>query len=129
VKKLAAQILGILVTTAALAFATGMPGARLLNLVNYPNPFDARKTPTTIAYRLTEEAPVTVRIFDVLGQCVREWSFGAGEDGAREGSNALTWDGSTEDGKKVSAGIYVCQVLVSGGAGSDESWRKIGLIR
>jgi hypothetical protein len=129
VKQKAAQILGLLVMTAALAFASNMPASRLENLVNYPNPFDSRKTDTTIAYRLTEEAPVTVRIFDVLGQRVREWNFGAGENGARAGFNAIAWDGASEDGKKLATGVYVCLVEVSGDSGASENWRKIGLIR
>jgi len=106
----------------------GIPTPRLESLANYPNPFDSRLTATSIVYSLPTDAAVTVRLYDLLGRPVREWNFHAGENGARNGENRLSWDGTDESGAKVSAGGYVCQVLVEQESGLIQGIRKIAVI-
>jgi hypothetical protein len=108
--------------------ANGLPTARLESLVNYPNPFDARRSPTVIAYRLDSDTRVTVRLFDLMGGSVREWEFSAGQSGARAGENRLSWDGTDEQGRRVAAGGYVCQVLVDESRGVVQGLRKIAVV-
>ena len=127
----AAQILvGVLMLLGwGLWGAYGIPTARLESLVNYPNPFDSRQSETFISYVLDQDAPVTIRLFDVLGGHVRNWELPAGADGARGGLNRVPWDGTDEGGHKVPAGGYVCQVMVTEDDGLVQGIRKIGLIR
>jgi hypothetical protein len=109
--------------------ANALPTARLESLINYPNPFDSRQTATVIAYTLKQDSRVSVRLFSLLGQPVRSWEFSAGQAGARAGENRLAWDGTDESGQKVSAGGYVCQLLVEEQSGLVQGVRKIGVIR
>ncbi|MCH8012020.1 MAG: T9SS type A sorting domain-containing protein [Candidatus Marinimicrobia bacterium] len=70
---------------------------------NFPNPFNPI---TQIRYDLTENGPVKLVIFDVLGRQVRklqnEWQD--------KGSHQVSWDGTNELGKRVSSGIYFYQI-------------------
>jgi hypothetical protein len=109
--------------------ASAIPTPRLEGLVNYPNPFNPLQTPTYIAYTLERDSAVIVRLFDLGGEPVREWNFGAGENGGRRGENKLSWNGVNEDGERVAAGGYVCQVIASDEAGLIQGVRKIGVVR
>ncbi len=67
---------------------------------NYPNPFNPE---TTIRFILPAAAPVTLTIYNALGQEVRalfsneEHSFGA---------HSVVFDGRSENGIKLASGIY-----------------------
>lgn len=57
-----------------------------------------------VRFRVSTDAPVTVRVFDPLGRRVRHWEqflAAAGED------YLLTWDGRDDDGRPVEAGVYL----------------------
>lgn len=71
---------------------------------NYPNPFNPS---TTIRFdipllRREELAPVKLEIYNTLGEKVRTLFHGAVEPGVHE----VVWDGTTDDGQSVPAGIY-----------------------
>ncbi|MFA6030033.1 MAG: FG-GAP-like repeat-containing protein [Elusimicrobiota bacterium] len=102
----------------------GLPPEGISSVSNYPNPFDSRKTKTTITYALSAPADVTMRVYSVFGGLVFEKSYGAGSPGGSFGTNEITWDGAGSSGQKVSKGIYLC-VLQSGGA---KVILKIGVI-
>ena len=108
--------------------AHGIPTYRLESLVNYPNPFDSRLSHTTIRYSLEQDAQVTIRLYDVMGNPVREWGFSSGMEGGRQGMNQVAWDGTNGYGEKVSAGGYVCHVMVSEEKGLVQGTRKIGVV-
>ena len=76
-------------------------------LPNYPNPFNPE---TWIAYRLAQEAEVTIVIYDTKGTLVRRLALGnqaAGYYAAR--GKAAYWDGRNEGGEAVASGIYFYQ--------------------
>jgi len=59
------------------------------------------------------------------------WSFPAGSEGGRQGSNNVPpggWDGTNESGQKVSKGGYLAQIKASGSIGAATVIRKIGVI-
>lgn len=67
---------------------------------NHPNPFNPA---TTINYSLKEQAPVTLKIYNTLGQEVRTL-VNADEPA---GMKFVLWDGRDNAGHSVSSGIYI----------------------
>ena len=73
-------------------------------LSNYPNPFNPE---TWIPYRLSEDAFVTLTIYDAVGQVVRSLDVGHRIASAYENrSKAVYWDGRNNVGERVASGIY-----------------------
>lgn len=70
---------------------------------NFPNPFNPT---TTIKYALKENADVTLRIYNVLGQVVKTL-VNARQDA---GFKTVSWDGTNDLGAKVSSGIYIYRI-------------------
>lgn len=73
-------------------------------LQNYPNPFNPE---TWIPYRLSEPGDVSITIYSISGQIVRELSLGHKMPGHYvDRSKAAYWDGKNDQGEKVSSGVY-----------------------
>ena len=71
---------------------------------NFPNPFNPE---TWLPYQLSKEADVTVTIYDVSGQVVRQLNLGHQEAGEYlEKEAAVYWDGRNTTGESVSSGVY-----------------------
>lgn len=79
-----------------------VPSAFYLNQ-NYPNPFNPS---TMIAFGLPERSTVRLAIYNEIGQhiCI----IADGEYGA--GKHTVTWNGTDESGKSVSAGVYFARM-------------------
>lgn len=71
---------------------------------NYPNPFFSS---TAISYKLNEESNISVRIYDVLGQKVKEFKVGT----EVAGIHGIVWDGTNSIGKRVTPGVYFYQLM------------------
>lgn len=85
---------------------------------NYPNPFN----PTTeIAFTLSDSGPVTLEVFNIVGQKVRTLL----NDRAIAGSQSVIWDGTSDAGDDVSSGIYMYRLTV----GDRTTARKMVLVR
>jgi subtilisin-like proprotein convertase family protein len=72
-------------------------------LGNYPNPFNST---TQIRYVLPRTAPVTLVLFNVLGQEVRslvEGTYDAGE-------HVVMWDGRDAFGRDATSGVYLLRL-------------------
>ncbi len=77
---------------------------------NYPNPFGSPQRPlTTIAYYLSEDTDVEIKIYTLIGELVWSRKFRADEPQGRKGPHAgdLTWDARNDNGHKVLNGVYV----------------------
>ena len=73
-------------------------------LPNYPNPFNPE---TWLPYELAKDATVTIRIYDVKGQVVRQLNIGKQEAGRYiDKKRAAYWDGKDGLGQAVSSGLY-----------------------
>jgi hypothetical protein len=111
---------------------TGVLTSVLGNVRNYPNPFDPRKGgldgKTAITYVLSDNAEVTITLYDLLGYVVKEFAFSSGAEGGRPGPNAVTWDGRNDLGSFVSKGGYIARIKASNSKGSKVIIRKIGVI-
>lgn len=99
-------------------------------VTNYPNPFHPGESPTTIAYKLDDNARVRLRIFTLSGALVLEQEIPSGSVGAQAGLNQFVWDGKNGDGKVVSSGGYLLLIEASGeGETLHTMRRKIGVVR
>jgi hypothetical protein len=73
-------------------------------LQNFPNPFNPE---TWIPFDLAADAIVTIRIYDVKGQLVRQLDIGKQKAGSYlDKGKATYWDGKNQSGESVSSGIY-----------------------
>jgi len=91
---------------------------------NYPNPFNPS---TTINFALPEAGKVTLRIYSVTGQLVRELAHARYSGGRHQ----LVWDALDEKGARVASGIYFYKLAVqpeSGGARFVQT-RKMTLLK
>ncbi|MEK7727913.1 MAG: T9SS type A sorting domain-containing protein, partial [candidate division KSB1 bacterium] len=70
---------------------------------NYPNPF---KHSTRLQYGLPTRAEVTLAVYDILGRNIKTLVQRVEEAGIK----FVTWEGTDELGRTVSAGLYVCQL-------------------
>ena len=75
-------------------------------LQNYPNPFNPV---TEITYSLEEYGDFALHIYDIRGNLVKELKTGKGSPG----SYKLAWNSKDESGKKVTSGVYICQLKTS----------------
>ena len=73
-------------------------------LPNYPNPFNPE---TWIPYKLSKSADVTLTIYAVDGQIVRQMPLGHQHAGTYQSkSRAVYWDGRNTVGEPVASGLY-----------------------
>ena len=85
-------------------------------LQNYPNPFKpsraGRSPATTISFSLAKDAKHTeIIIYNIKGDKVK--SFYAFPNGGL-GTRSVVWDGTDENNKPVSSGVYLYQLKIDG---------------
>jgi hypothetical protein len=68
----------------------------------YPNPLTPDYTSTSIEYYLTDNAHVSIMIFDKFGNLI--WDTETDESA---GTNITDWDGTDNDGNRVLSGVYI----------------------
>jgi len=66
---------------------------------NYPNPFNPT---TTIEWKMNQKGKVEIKVFDVLGKEIKSLV----NEIKDAGTYKVTWDGTNNNGKTVSTGIY-----------------------
>ena len=81
---------------------SGIPDGNII-LRNYPNPFNPS---TIIYYELPESEEIEIKIYDILGREIRALL----SDFQKEGSHRIVWDGQSNFGSTVAAGIYLCRL-------------------
>lgn len=100
------------------------------HITNYPNPFHPGEAPTTIAYKLDDNATVRMRVFTLTGGLVFEERFDPGTPGGSVGLNEVTWDGRNGDNDVVASGGYIVEVRAEGnGETLHLMRRKVGVVR
>jgi hypothetical protein len=85
---------------------------------NYPNPFNPV---TTISFDLPEAVHVSLVIYDIVGNQVKEIYTGELEAGRYD----YMWDGSNARGRSVSSGMYIYKLT----AGKFSAYQKMILLR
>lgn len=72
-------------------------------LGNYPNPFNCN---TTISFVATSKLPISMIIYNALGQEVRTLINKKNLSGAQ----AVSWNGTDNSGRAVTSGLYFCKL-------------------
>lgn len=81
--------------------------SRLFNLSATPNPF---RSDAMISFQITEPGFTSVRIFDLAGRSV----VSLVNTDIIEGTHSLQWNGFSDNGEPVSAGLYLCRIESGG---------------
>jgi hypothetical protein len=118
--------------TADLSLETAFvdPSAAGGKIASYPNPFHPPVQGTTLAWKLSDDASVKLRIFTASGDLVLERSFAKGAPGGTLGLNTWVWDGANGAGRTVASGGYLAFVEAQGnGATLHVMRRKIAVVR
>jgi competence protein ComEC len=85
---------------------------------NHPNPL---RQATDISYQLPASGPVSLKVYNIMGQEVRTLANGI----MPAGSHCASWDGRDDQGRQVSPGIYYYRLS----SGSNSSCKKLTVIR
>jgi hypothetical protein len=94
---------------------------------NYPNPFNSNLETTLINYQLEQTSNLNIRIYTLLGELVRAYSFNATDpEGIADlNSRQIVWDGTNEKGQQVLNGVYVAVLTTNHG----KATTKIAVIK
>jgi len=88
-------------------------------LQNYPNPFNPE---TNISFDLSEEAVVSLTIYDLTGQVIRTL---VSSQSMAVGHYDIVWNGQNTTGAKVGSGVYFYQLS----AGNYVAKKKMTLLQ
>ncbi len=77
---------------------------------NYPNPFSrtAENPATIISFQVPANSSVSLAIYSITGQFVRELANAE----LAAGRHAMSWDGRAQSGEVVAAGMYLYRLVV-----------------
>jgi carboxypeptidase T len=89
---------------------------------NYPNPFNPT---TTFSYNLASESEVSLTLFNIKGQKIKTLV----NENQTAGNHQVIWDGTDDNGKKVSTGIYFSHCDVNNGESDYTSVKKVLLLK
>ncbi len=98
--------------------AVDAAAAGALGCEAFPNPF---RESTRLRFSLRTEGPAELAIFDVSGRRLRALAAGA----LSAGEHAFTWDGRDDEGRALSAGVYLARLEAEGASES----RSLVLLR
>ena len=93
-------------------------GKKLSKFKVAPNPFN---TETNISFELDQEDQISIEIYNLNGQLIKQLFNGI----QSSGSNQLSWDGNSDDGNKLENGIYFIVLKTS----DQVITKKVSLIR
>jgi hypothetical protein len=85
---------------------------------NFPNPFNPQ---TQIRFQLPATGPVSLRVYDVLGQVVQTLVEGE----LTAGLHRAVWDGRDALGRDVASGVYFYALEASAVGATDRGFRQV----
>lgn len=77
--------------------------SRLFSLSATPNPFQSS---AAITFELNESGVVSLQVFDLAGRTITSLI----DHHMAAGTHSVQWDGFSQNGKEVSAGLYLCRI-------------------
>lgn len=90
------------------------PNAAVATAFSFPNPFHPPAQPATIAWKIADDAAVTLRVYSQTGGLVLLKQFPRGGQGGRQGLNQFLWDGKNGKGELVASGGYIVMIEAPG---------------
>jgi hypothetical protein len=112
--------------TAEVSFIVEGDVLKLVRPHNYPNPCAGD---TTITFGLSQEAYVTIRIYDFTATLVATVPGADGDQPTQAGDKVeFPWDGTT-DGNQLADGVYFCEILAKTDSETKSEIVKIALVR
>ncbi len=103
---------------------TNSEALTLVEMVNYPNPFQ-RDTHFTFQFQSPAGlGDVSIKVYTVAGRLIREI-----EDVARPGFNKIYWDGLDQEGNILANGVYLYKVVINDGDNIVEKTDKLAIAR
>jgi hypothetical protein len=99
--------------------------AKLLNVYNYPNPF---QNDTYFTFKLTQiPDELKIIIYTVAGRKIREMLIPANQ--MKYDFNKILWDGRDEDGDPVASGVYLYLLVMKKGDKVERITEKLAIVR
>ena len=89
---------------------------------NFPNPFNPT---TTFSYNLANDSQVKLAIYNIKGQKIKTLV----SENKIAGSHQIVWDGTDNNGKSVSSGIYFSSCGIDDGNNDYTSVKKVILLK
>jgi SagB-type dehydrogenase family enzyme len=89
---------------------------------NLPNPFNLE---TQINFKLSEEAHVTINIFDLNGEKIRTIL----NEKRKSGVHTLRWDGLNVAGERVASGVYFYQMEINNNSNQFKQTQKMLMLK
>ena len=89
---------------------------------NYPNPFNPE---TTIRYALPRDSKVSIRIYNIRGQLVRNLV----DEKQKAGYYNIKWFGIDDKNRQMGSGIYLYKLSIKGKSNNYSSIKKMVLLK
>jgi hypothetical protein len=109
------------IATAKSAFQIGGV-LRLTDVVVFPNPTLGS---AEFTFKLTQDADVSIRIYDLSGNLVRKMM----QIACKAGYNALPWNGWSDNYGVLASGAYIYEVVAKNESGSVRRLEKMAVLR
>jgi hypothetical protein len=90
-----------------------------------PNPDPAGDTGVWLPYVLTCDADVSIRIYDVAGETVRDLDPFDG----RTGANEEFWDERNNSGQQAASGVFIAHIIARALGTQADAWMKLAVLR
>ena len=99
--------------------------AQLLEVYNYPNPFE---NDTYFTFKLTQiPDELKIRIFTVAGRLIREIELSPSD--LTYDFNRIYWDGRDQDGDRIANGVYFYKIILKKGDETVTKIQKLAVMR
>ena len=100
---------------------------RLLNVINYPNPFEDGTQVTFELSGMSTPLEARFRVFTVAGRKIHDFRIAGGN--LRIGFNSFGWDGHDAQGDDIANGVYLGHLSVVTAQGTNEAILKLAKAR
>jgi PKD repeat protein len=98
------------------------PTLRLENVITFPNPTPGA---AQFTFTLTQEASVSIRVYDLSGNLMRHMS----DIHCGAGYNAIPWDGTSDKSAALAGGTYVYEITAVNSGGTARRLEKLAVLR
>lgn len=99
--------------------------AKILNVYNFPNPFN---NDTYFTFKLTQiPDELKIKIYTIAGRLIKEIEKKSSE--LNFDFNKIFWDGRDEDGDLIANGVYLYKIIMKKGNKTEDITQKLAVVR